>query len=77
MVYRIKTINHLLDPNTFYVAELPEGAHNREVNVGEQFTEIFTKNQENVALVLGYLEEFDFRVRWSAVKLINGLLLNR
>lgn len=60
-----------------YFSELPEGAAHKEVNVGEQFTEIFTKNQENVALVLGYLEEYDFRVRWSAVKLLNGLLLNR
>lgn len=31
------------------------------VNVGEQFTEMFIKNPENVTLVLGFLEEYDFR----------------
>lgn len=31
------------------------------VNVGEQFTEMFIKNIENVSLVLGFLEEYDFR----------------
>lgn len=75
--YALDILCNVIDPETFPEEELPEGAAHKEVNVGEQFTEIFTKNQENVALVLGYLEEYDFRVRWSAVKLLNGLLLNR
>lgn len=47
------------------------------VNVGEQFTEMFVKNSDNVALVLGFLEEYDFRVRWPAVKLLTSLLANK
>nr|XP_023018597.1 general vesicular transport factor p115 [Leptinotarsa decemlineata] len=50
---------------------------NMQVNVGEQFTEMFLKNSENVALVLRFLEEYDFRVRWPAVKLLNSLTLSK
>jgi Uso1 / p115 like vesicle tethering protein, head region/Armadillo tether-repeat of vescicular transport factor len=46
-------------------------------NIGEQFTEMFIKNPENITLVLSHLEEYDFRVRWSAIKLLTGLLDNR
>lgn len=48
---------------------------NMNVNVGEQFTEMFLKNPDNVSLVLGFLEEYDFRVRWPAVKLLTSLLV--
>ncbi|KAI5711551.1 hypothetical protein M8J75_001297 [Diaphorina citri] len=75
--YALDTLCNIIDPDKFQEEELPEGAIHREISVGEQFTEIFIKNHENVSLVLGYLEEFDFRVRWSAVKLLTGLLLNR
>ncbi|XP_044758841.1 general vesicular transport factor p115 [Coccinella septempunctata] len=47
------------------------------VNIGEQFTEMFIKNTESVSLVLSFLEEYDFRVRWPAVKLITSLLANK
>lgn len=47
------------------------------VNVGEQFTEMFIKKVENVSLILDYLEEYDFKVRWAAVKLLTTLLSNR
>ncbi|XP_072898446.1 general vesicular transport factor p115 isoform X2 [Hemitrygon akajei] len=40
------------------------------------FTEIFIKHQENVTLLLSLLEEFDFHVRWPAVKLLTALLKN-
>ncbi|KAI4457041.1 general vesicular transport factor [Holotrichia oblita] len=46
----------------------------KNVNLGEQFTEMFLKNPENVTLVLGFLEEYDFKVRWPAVKLLTSLL---
>lgn len=45
--------------------------------IGEQFTEIFIKNPDSVGLVLTFLEEFDFRVRWPALKLLTHLLANR
>ncbi|KAG5863575.1 hypothetical protein JTB14_030078 [Gonioctena quinquepunctata] len=50
---------------------------NMQVNVGEQFTEMFLKNPENVTLILRFLEEYDFRVRWPAVKLLNSLVLSK
>jgi len=46
-------------------------------SVGEQFTEIFIKQPDNVVLVLGFLEEYDFHVRWPAVKLVTALLANK
>lgn len=46
-------------------------------NIGQQFTEIFSKNQESVSQVLRFLEEFDFKVRWPALKLLSNLTLNR
>ncbi|XP_049802866.1 general vesicular transport factor p115 [Schistocerca nitens] len=45
--------------------------------IGEQFTEIFIKQPDNVGLVLGFLEEYDFHVRWPAVKLLTNLLANK
>lgn len=47
------------------------------VNVGEQFTEMFIKETQNVGLVLSYLEEYDFKVRWPAIKLLTILLAYR
>lgn len=46
-------------------------------NVGEQFTEMFIKSEQNVTLVLSFLEEFDFKVRWAAIKLLTSLLANQ
>ncbi|XP_050311494.1 general vesicular transport factor p115 isoform X2 [Anthonomus grandis grandis] len=48
---------------------------NKTVNVGEQFSEMFLKNPENLPLVLSFLEEYDFRVRWPAVKLLTSLTM--
>ncbi|XP_078060280.1 general vesicular transport factor p115 isoform X7 [Mustelus asterias] len=42
-----------------------------------QFAEIFIKQQENLTLLLSLLEEFDFHVRWPAVKLLTALLKNQ
>lgn len=46
-------------------------------DVGEQFTEMLIKTPANVNTVLRYVEEFDFRVRWPAIKLLAALLANR
>jgi len=45
--------------------------------VGGQFTEIFTKQADNVSTVLGLMEEFEFHVRWPAVKLLSNMLTHR
>lgn len=47
------------------------------MNIGEQFTEMFIKNHQNVQLILDLLDEYDFRVRLSIVRLLTSLLTNR
>nr|XP_033816285.1 general vesicular transport factor p115 isoform X5 [Geotrypetes seraphini] len=51
-----------------------ENSQSQADDLGSQFTEIFIKQQENVTLLLSYLEEFDFQVRWPGVKLVTTLL---
>eukprot|EP00794_Sanderia_malayensis_P011932 gene11932-13168_t len=47
------------------------------IQLATQFTEIFLKKQDNFTVLLGLLEEYDFRVRWPAVKLLTTLLKNQ
>ncbi|XP_063706465.1 general vesicular transport factor p115 [Culicoides brevitarsis] len=70
----LDTLGNIISPDQF-----EEELDNPTVtcNIGEQFTEMFIKRSENVSLVLNYLEEFDFRVRWSALKLLSGLVENK
>ncbi|XP_075785464.1 general vesicular transport factor p115 isoform X1 [Pelodiscus sinensis] len=51
-----------------------ENSQKQVDDLGRQFTEIFIKQQENVTLLLTFLEEFDFQVRWPGVKLLTSLL---
>ncbi|XP_039187656.1 general vesicular transport factor p115 isoform X2 [Crotalus tigris] len=51
-----------------------ENSQKQTEDFGSQFTEIFIKQHENVTLLLTYLEEFDFHVRWPGVKLLTVLL---
>uniref|UniRef100_U5EXU5 General vesicular transport factor p115 n=1 Tax=Corethrella appendiculata TaxID=1370023 RepID=U5EXU5_9DIPT len=72
--YCLDTLCHITSPEQFdEEADNP----NVTVNIGEQFTEMFIKTQENVGLILGFLEEYDFRVRWSAIKLLKSITENR
>lgn len=65
--------------NVVATEEFDEEADNPavSVNVGEQFTEMFIKNPEHVTLVMGYLEEYDFRVRRAAIQLLTTLIQNK
>ncbi|CAB3986473.1 general vesicular transport factor p115-like, partial [Paramuricea clavata] len=54
-----------------------EGQVASDAELGVQFTEIFIKNQENISVLLSLLEEYDFHVRWPAVRLLTILLKNR
>lgn len=54
--------------------EIEENSTRQSEDLGSQFTEIFIKQPENVTLLLSLLEEFDFHVRWPAVKLLTSLL---
>lgn len=73
--YCLDTLCNVTSKETF--EEEGENSINVNMNLGEQFTEMFIKNPENVTLVLSFLEEYDFRVRWPAVKLLTSLLSNK
>ncbi|GAB1289845.1 General vesicular transport factor p115 [Apodemus speciosus] len=51
-----------------------ENSTRQSEDLGSQFTEIFTKQPENVTLLLSLLEEFDFHVRLPGVRLLTSLL---
>ncbi|KAG7163979.1 General vesicular transport factor p115-like [Homarus americanus] len=77
--YSLETLVNITSPE-----EYPEEAEDEGITtddqtsaVGEQFTEIFTKRQENIELLVSLLDEFDFKVRYPAVKLLTNLLENR
>lgn len=78
--YAIETLVHITSPETFQ-EEMEENGESSEASyssmVGEQFTEIFTKRQENIELLISLLDEFDFKVRYPTVKLLTNLLKNR
>ncbi|XP_072038320.1 general vesicular transport factor p115-like isoform X2 [Amphiura filiformis] len=50
-----------------------EARMKQEVQLSEQFIDIFLKRSENVSLVLGLLEEYEFKVRWPAIKTMTAL----
>lgn len=72
--YCLDTLCNITSPDQF---EEEEDNEQVSVNIGEQFTEMFIKKPENISLVLSHLEEYDFRVRWSAIKLLTNMLANR
>ncbi|KAM4809281.1 general vesicular transport factor p115 isoform 5-T5 [Rhinophrynus dorsalis] len=87
--YALDTLYNILSNDTedtvgrlFSWSLLPsETAESEEENqqvtpddLGNHFTEMFIKQQENVTLLLSILEEFDFHVRWPGVKLLTTLL---
>lgn len=72
--YALDTLNNIMSP-----AQFDEEEDNPMVplNIGEQFTEVFLKDHHNVQLVLDLLDEYDFRVRLSAIQLLTSMLTNR
>lgn len=72
--YALDTLNNIVSPKQF---EEEESNPNVPMNIGEQFTEIFIKEDNNIQLVLDLLDEYDFRVRLSAVQLLTSVLTNR
>ncbi|XP_025090466.1 general vesicular transport factor p115-like [Pomacea canaliculata] len=58
-------------------SEEDEMTSKSSVDLGEQFTEIFIKKQENVTMLISLLEEYDFHIRWPTVRLLTVLLTNR
>ncbi|XP_045500485.1 general vesicular transport factor p115 [Colias croceus] len=72
--YALDTLNNIMSPSQF---EEEEDNPHVPMNIGEQFTEMFIKDPHNIQLVLDLLDEYDFRVRLSAVQLLTSLLTNR
>ncbi|CAB0043932.1 unnamed protein product [Trichogramma brassicae] len=46
-------------------------------NIGEEFTEILVKNESSVSRILMFLEEFESKVRWPALKILSNLLTHK
>ncbi|XP_040274038.1 general vesicular transport factor p115 isoform X3 [Bufo bufo] len=72
--YALDTLYNVISNDVEEAAESEE--ENQQVqtdDLGVQFTEMFIK-QENVTMILSILEEFDFHVRWPAVKLLTSLM---
>lgn len=75
--YALDALCNIMSPYVNEEEECPEVGQDALLHIGEQFTEMFLKHTENVTLVLSFLEEYDFRVRWPALKLLSTLLTNR
>lgn len=74
--YVLDTLCNITSPELLDEEEQPDMNHDLS-RIGVQFTEIFIKQPDNVGMILVFLEEFDFRVRWPAVKLLTCLLANK
>lgn len=72
--YALDTLNNIMSPAQF---EEEEDNPHVPMNIGEQFTEMYIKDPQNIQILLDLLEEYDFRVRLSAVQLLISLLTNR
>ena len=80
MSYAIDTLNYVISGSVDEITESSNAVANNSdssPDLGVQFTEIFIKRKENVALLLELLAEYDFKVRWPSVKLLIGLLRNK
>ncbi|KAL8607337.1 hypothetical protein ACOMHN_039487 [Nucella lapillus] len=72
--YALDTLHHVMSNEPSEDDEVPTQV---SVDLGEQFTEIFIKKQDNVVLLVSLLEEYDFHVRLPTVRLLTVLLTNR
>lgn len=78
--YALDTLYNITAPEDFEEEDRPASLVVNDESlshVGQQFTEIFIKHPDNVGLVLRFLEEYDFQVRWPAIKLLTSLLVNK
>lgn len=75
--YALDTLCNVCSPEEFEEEVGTESAKDNINGIGEQFTEIYLKKSKNVQLVIDILEEFDFKIRRPAVKLLTHLLLNK
>lgn len=57
--------------------ELLEDEDVSMASMGEQFTEIIAKKPDNLAMLVSFMEEYDFRIRLPVIRLVTNLLKNR
>ena len=76
--YALDTLANICSPDEFD-EEIPESSNStpNPANIGENFTEIFLKRESNVQPVLDVLEDYDFRIRRPAIRLLTFLLVNK
>jgi len=46
-------------------------------DITTQFTEIFIQKSGNTCLIFDLLDEFEFKTRWTTLKLLNVIILNQ
>ena len=61
--YVLETFSNIFCPDEFEEEIIPENQRDDFTGVGEGFSEMFLKSEENLPLLLEFLEEFDFKIR--------------
>ena len=74
--YVLETFSNIFCPDEFEEEIIPENQRDDFTGVGEGFSEMFLKSEENLPLLLEFLEEFDFKIRRPAISALNYLLTN-
>ena len=79
----LDTLFNIVDTSEHSKEEPDAQANNKEqqeqvlpADISAQFSEMFVKDKSNVELLFELLDEFEFQVRWSTIKLLNALILN-
>ncbi|CAL4070066.1 unnamed protein product, partial [Meganyctiphanes norvegica] len=77
--YALETLVNITSPDVYdEETEDDDGIPSSQAEVlGEQFTEILTKRAENISLLVGMLDEFDFKIRYPTIRLLTNLIKNR
>lgn len=74
--YALESLYNIMCTEPFDDAEYEVVDHD-SAEIGEQFCEIFTKSPDNITIILRVLEEYNFKTRWPAVKLLSVLIKSR
>lgn len=77
--YALETLVNITSPEVYEEeTEDDDGIPSSQAEVlGVQFTEILIKRAENISLLIGMLDEFDFKVRYPTIRLLTNLIKNR
>merc|ERR1719354_278968 len=74
--YVLETLANIFCPDEFEEEVIPEKERDDFTGVGEGFSEMFLKHEENLPILLEFLEEFDFKIRRPTIAAMNSLLTN-